>query len=281
MTVVNTNTQAMFANKALAQSHRLQSESSSQLATGKRVNSASDDAAGSAISSKLSTQVISLNMAVRNSNDGISMMQTADGAASGIQDILHRMRELALQANNGTNSDHEINSMSDEFDKLQEQITSTVANTSWNGMKLLDGSVNVNGVANYHVGATADDSIAVKFANFNLASAPLMADRSIERTVGDDGNPNAKDAIVSIDGAIEQISNARATWGSAMNTLVHAASSATNMSMNMSASYSRIVDTDYAQATADLAKSLILDHAGTAMLSQANQQPGYVLALLS
>ena len=107
MTVVNTNTQAMFANKALAQAHRQQSESSAQLATGKRINSASDDAAGSSISSKMSTQVISLNMAVRNSNDGISMMQTADGAAAGIQDMLHRMRELSLQASNDTNSTEE------------------------------------------------------------------------------------------------------------------------------------------------------------------------------
>ena len=275
MTVVNTNTQAMFANKALAQAHRQQSESSAQLATGKRINSASDDAAGSSISSKLSTQVISLNMAVRNSNDGISMMQTADGAAAGIQDMLHRMRELSLQASNDTNSQEEKTSLNNEFQELEEQIRSTVANTSWNGIKLLDGNVNTTGVAKYQVGSGASDSVAVTFADFDLTAKPLTTVRSIA------DNTLAAAAMASIDGAIEQVSNARATWGSAMNTLVHAANSATNMSMNMSASYSRIVDTDYAQATAELAKSLILDHAGTAMLSQANQQPGYVLALLS
>ena len=275
MTVVNTNTQAMFANKALAQAHRQQSESSTQLATGKRINSASDDAAGSSISSKMSTQVISLNMAVRNSNDGISMMQTADGAAAGIQDMLHRMRELSLQASNDTNSLDDKASLNYEFQQLETQIRSTVANTSWNGIKLLDGNVNTTGVAKYQVGSGASDSVAVTFADFDLTAKPLTTVRSIE------DNTKAKAAMASIDGAIEQVSNARATWGSAMNTLVHAANSATNMSMNMSASYSRIVDTDYAQATAELAKSLILDHAGTAMLSQANQQPGYVLALLS
>ena len=275
MTVVNTNTQAMFANKALAQAHRQQSESSAQLATGKRINSASDDAAGSSISSKLSTQVISLNMAVRNSNDGISMMQTADGAAAGIQDMLHRMRELSLQASNDTNSAEEKATLNNEFQELETQIRSTVANTSWNGIKLLDGNVNTTGVAKYQVGSGASDSVAVTFADFDLTAKPLTTVRSIA------DNTLAAAAMASIDGAIEQVSNARATWGSAMNTLVHAANSATNMSMNMSASYSRIVDTDYAHATAELAKSLILDHAGTAMLSQANQQPGYVLALLS
>jgi flagellin len=275
MTVVNTNTQAMFANKALAQAHRQQSESSAQLATGKRINSASDDAAGTSISSKMSTQVISLNMAVRNSNDGISMMQTADGAAAGIQDMLHRMRELSLQASNDTNSAEEKATLNNEFQELETQIRSTVANTSWNGIKLLDGNVNTTGVAKYQVGSGASDSVAVTFADFDLTAKPLTTVRSIA------DNTLATAAMASIDGAIEQVSNARATWGSAMNTLVHAANSATNMSMNMSASYSRIVDTDYAQATAELAKSLILDHAGTAMLSQANQQPGYVLALLS
>ena len=275
MTVVNTNTQAMFANKALAQAHRQQSESSTQLATGKRINSASDDAAGSSISSKMSTQVISLNMAVRNSNDGISMMQTADGAAAGIQDMLHRMRELSLQASNDTNSTEEKATLNNEFQELETQIRSTVANTSWNGIKLLDGNVNTTGVAKYQVGSGASDSVAVTFADFDLTAKPLTTVRSIA------DNTLATAAMASIDGAIEQVSNARATWGSAMNTLVHAANSATNMSMNMSASYSRIVDTDYAHATAELAKSLILDHAGTAMLSQANQQPGYVLALLS
>ena len=215
-------------------------------------------------------------MAVRNTNDGISMMQTADGAAGGIQDMLYRLKELAVQAINDTNSSDERTALNSEFQQLESQIRDTVANTSWNGIKLLDGSLgNNSGVATYHVGAAAGDGVAVTYADFDLAAQPLTTARAI------DTGTNANTALSSIDGAIDQISTARATWGAAMNRLVHAGDNAINVSQNLSESYGRIMDTDYAQATADLARSMILDQAGSAMLSQANQQPYYVLALLS
>jgi flagellin len=275
MTIVNTNTKALAAQQALAMNNRALSDATVQLSTGKRINSSADDAAGIAISSKLTTQALSLNMAVRNTNDGISMMQTADGAAGGIQGMLYRMKELAVQAINDTNSDDERTALNNEFQQLESQIRDTVTNTTWNGMKLLDGSLgNNSGVATYHVGAASGDGVAVTFDDFDLSERPLTTSRSIN--TGD----NANTALTSIDGAIDQISTARATWGAAMNRLVHAGDNAMNVSQNLGESYSRIMDTDYAQATAELARSMIMDQAGSAMLSQANQQPYYVLALL-
>jgi flagellin len=281
MSVVNTNTNAVKVQAALVQSTRNIDQTMASLSTGKRINSAADDAAGSAIGTKLATQSRSLNMAVRNTNDGISMMQTADGAAGGIQDMLYRMKELAVQAVNDTYSADERFVLNDEFQHLESQIRDTVANTTWSStslrpMKLLDGSLNEgSGVATYHIGAMAGDGVAVTFADFDLSSQPLTTVRSLS-TASD-----ASTALTSIDGAINQVSSARATWGAAMNRLVHAGDNATQVSRNLVESHSRIMDTDYAQATAELARSMILNEAGSAMLSQANQQPYYVLALLS
>lgn len=275
MTIVNSNINALAAQQALAVNNRALSDATAQLSTGKRINSSADDAAGSAISSKLTTQARSLNMAVRNTNDGISMMQTADGAAGGIQEMLYRMKELAVQSVNDTNSNDERTALNSEFQQLESQIRDTVANTTWNGMKLLDGTAGNAGSVGYHVGAASNDSFSVTYADLDLAAQPLTTARTI------DTGANATTALSSIDGAITQISNARATWGAAMNRLVHAGDNAANVSMNLAESNSRIMDTDYAQTTADLARSMILNQAGSAMLSQANQQPYYVLALLS
>lgn len=276
MSVVNTNTNALRAEGALVQNTRRLDQTLATLSTGKRINSSADDAAGSAISTKLATQSRSLNMAVRNTNDGISMMQTADGAAGGIQDMLYRMKELAVQAGNDSYSAEDRYVLNDEFQHLESQIRDTVANTTWNSMKLLDGSLNSNsGVATYHVGAAARDGVAVTFADFDLSAQPLTTARMIDTA------SNASNALTSIDGAINQISTARATWGAAMSRLVHAGDNATQVSRNLVESHSRIMDTDYAQATAELAHAMILDQAGSAMLTQANQQPYYVLALLS
>jgi flagellin len=275
MSAVNTNIQARQVQSALAQNTRHLDHTMAGLSTGKRINSASDDSAGSAISTKLATQARSLNMAVRNTNDGISMMQTADGAAGGIQDMLYRMKELAVQSINDTYSSDERTVLNSEFQHLESQIRDTVANTTWNSMKLLDGSLgNSSSLAKYQVGASADDMVAVTFADLDLTTKPLTTSRTI------DTGANANTALTSIDGAINQISTARATWGAAMNRLMHAGDNAIQASQNLGKSYGRIMDTDYAKATSELARSMILDQAGAAMLSQANQQPYYVLALL-
>lgn len=275
MTIVNSNIRALASQQALVANQRALSSSMEQLSTGKRINSSSDDTAGFAISTQLTTQARSLNMAVRNTNDGISMMQTADGAAGGIQEMLYRMKELAVQSANDSNSSQERVALNTEFQSLETQIRNTVANTTWNGMNLLDGTVGNSGTVGYQVGAMANDQVSVIYADFDLAAQPLTTARSINT------QSNASTALTSIDGAVEQISSARATWGAAMNRLVHAGDNATNVSLNLTESNSRIMDTDYAQTTAEMARSMILNEAGSAMLSQANQQPYYVLALLS
>lgn len=275
MSTVNTNIRALATQNALTLNNRAMSDATAQLSTGKRLNSAADDAAGMTISAKLTSLARSLNMAVRNTNDGISMMQTADGAAGGIQEMLYRMKELAVQAVNDTHSANERTALNSEFQQLETQIRNTVANTTWNGMNLLDGTVGNAGTVGYHVGAMANDNVSVTYADFDLAGQPLTSARAI------DTGMNATTALNSIDGAINQIGMARANWGAAMNRLLHAGDNAANVSMNLTESNSHIMDTDYAQATAELARSLILNEAGSAMMSQANQQPYYVLALLS
>lgn len=275
MTTVNTNINAVKAQHALELNQRGLTQTMTELTTSKRINSAADDAAGSAISAKLATQARSLLVAVRNTNDSISMIQTADGAADGIQQMLYRLKELAVQAVNDSNSGDERIALNNEFQHLEAQIRDTVSNTKWNGIALLDGSMNSNtGIATFQVGAAAADGVAVQFSDFDLSTHPLAAARYI------DTGTNAGAALTSIDAAIHQVSSARATWGAAMNRLMHAGDNATQVTQNLSASQSRIMDADYAKATAELARSLILDEAGSAMLTQANQQPYYVLALL-
>ena len=274
MTTVNTNLNAQVAQHALTANQRQLSEAMAQLSTGKRLNSAADDAAGVSMASIMATQVRSLNQAVRNSNDGISMLQTADGAAGGLQNVLYRMKELSVQAGNDTNSSDERTALNNEFTQLKQQLTNMVNNTTWNGMKVLDGTAGSAGTVSIHVGPAANDNVAVNFANLATTVAAFASHDLLSASKA--GLSNS-----AVDTAIDQISSARATWGAVINRLTHAADNAINVSQRTSASYSQVMDADYAQATADLAKALILDQAGSAMLSQANQQPYYVLALLS
>lgn len=274
MTTVNTNLNAQVAQQALTANQRQLTDAMAQLSTGKRLNSAADDAAGVSMAAIMATQVRSLNQAVRNSNDGISMLQTADGAAGGLQNVLYRMKELSVQAANDTNSSDERTALNTEFTQLKEQLTNMVNNTTWNGMKVLDGTVGTAGSVSIHVGPAANDNVSVNFANLATTVATFASHDLLSQG-------NAGLANTAIDSAIGSISSARATWGAVMNRLTHAADNAINVSQRTSASYSQVMDADYAKATADLAKALILDQAGSAMLSQANQQPYYVLALLS
>lgn len=275
-TVVNTNSGAIAAQHALALNQRSVEKSTVMLATGSRINSASDDAAGVAISNKMTTQIRSLGMAVRNANDGISMLQTADGATGQMSSMLFRMRELAIQSANDTNNQDGRDALQKEFAGLQAQMGGIISNTTWNGMKVLDGEPGSAGTVNFHVGASSADSIALPLATLNSSDvSTVMAGSTSISSQG-----NAQTSIDLIDNAMRQIDGERSKWGAMMNRLTYAADNAANVSQNTSASRSRIQDTDYAQATAELARSMILNEAGSAMLSQANQQPYYVLALL-
>ena len=277
MNVVNTNINAVATQKAMVTNQRDLSSALQQLSTGKRINGAADDAAGLAISNKLGSRIISLDMAVRNANDGISLLQTADGAAGVLSDMLFRMRELAVQSGNDTNSTTDRTALQTEVASLQSQIGNTLNHTEWNGMQVLKGGAGNSGSVAFHVGPTSSDSISLSMASLDtgsLAIARTSGSLDVSTQVG------ATSALTTIDSALTEIDQARSLWGATSNRLMHAADNATNVSLNSSISRSRILDTDYAQATAELARSMILDQAGVAMLSQANQQPMYVLALL-
>ncbi len=274
MTVINTNIKAVTAQNALSANQRDLSSAMEQLATGRRINSASDDAAGLAIRNKLTSQIRSLDMAVKNANDGISLLQTADAASNELTGMLNRMRELAIQSANDTYTDEQRSSLNDEVVELQAEMGNIIQNTQWNGMRLLDGGAGSSGTVRLQVGAQAADVITVDMSSLNSGAVSSAQSIDISTRTG------ANSALATIDEAIAQIDESRGRWGAVANRLTHAADNASNVSLNTQASRSRIDDADYAKATAELARTLILDQAGSAMLSQANQQPYYVLALL-
>jgi flagellin len=283
MTVINTNTAATLTANALAKNERAMSQTMERLSTGQRINSAADDAAGLAISSRMTSQINGLNVAVRNANDAISMVQTADGAMIEMGNMLQRMRELAVQGATGTNSSTDVTALETEFTALRDEIFRVVENTQWNGRNLLDGDL-TTGVADsdvatvaFQVGANASQTITVDFGNFetaddlgtNFTSSLAMANSTV-----------AGNNIGIIDTALAALNTQRATFGAAINRLEYAADNLANVSQNTSASRSRILDADYAAETTELARTQIIQQAGTAMLSQANQQAQSVLALL-
>ena len=272
MPVINTNVNSLTIQQALNTNQRTLSQSIQQLSTGTRVNSAADDAAGLAISNKMTSQIKGLNQAVRNANDGISMLQTADGASQEITNMLQRMRELAVQSVNGTNSSNDRTSLNKEFQDLQKQIANITKNTSWNGTKVLSGA----GVIKYQVGSGSGQVITATFTSLNTSAVGLYVSAASEILSATSASGN----ITKIDSALTAINDYRSTIGSKINRLVYAADNASNVSMNQAASRSRILDTDYAKATSELARAQIIQEAGTAMLSQANQMPATVLALL-
>ena len=292
MTVINTNTAATIAANALTKNERAMSTAMERLSTGQRINSAGDDAAGLAISSKMTSQVNGLNQAVRNTNDAISMVQTADGAIVEIEGMLQRMRELAVQARSETNTSTDMTALSLEFEALSTGINDIAQNTQWNGTTLLntDGGKAVV----FQVGANADQELTVTFQDFNIANANSsggifegLDQSALGGTATTDldsivitSASEAEAAIGELDYAIEHVNSHRATLGSVISRLEFSADNLANVSQNTSASRSRILDADYATETTELARTQIIQQAGTAMLSQANQQAQSVLALL-
>jgi flagellin len=275
MTTINTNTNALAVKNAAVINQRDMAKAMEQLSTGRRINSASDDAAGLSIRNKMSSQILSLDQAVRNANDGISMLQTADGATSEVTSMLIRMRELSIQSANDIYTDEQRDGLNAEVTELKAELLNVLENTEWNGTKFLKGEAGNAGSVIFQVGASATDQITLTMSDLS-ADADVSAIQSIDITT----QSGANTAIGDLDLAIAFIDSERSKWGAVTNRLTHSADNAINVSMNSKAARSRIDDADYAQATAELARSMILDQAGAAMLSQANQQPMYVLALL-
>lgn len=272
--MINSNIKAVTAQNALAVNQRDLSSTMQQLATGRRINSAADDAAGLAIRNKMTSQIRSLDMAVKNANDGISLLQTADAASSELTGMLNRMRELAIQSANDIYTGEQRNSLNNEVVELQAEMNNIILNTQWNGMRILDGGAGSSGIVKLQVGAQGADMVTVEMGSLNSGAISSVQTIDISTQNG------ANSALATIDEAIAQIDESRGRWGAMVNRLTYAADNASNVLLNNQAARSRIDDTDYAKATAELARTLILDQAGAAMISQANQQPYYVLALL-
>ena len=273
MSVINTNVSAMYSQNAMKTNSRAMSTAMEQLSTGTRVNSAKDDAAGLAIGQNLSSQIRGLNMAVRNLNDGINMMQTAEGAMVEQSNMLQRMRELAVQAMNGTYDVDQREYLDAEFQELKQQIGKIATDTTWNDQILLDGSV---GEFVFQAGPSQDQSITVTIENMGLGDGSTIA--IVTASIVDVDTATA--ALGSIESSLQAINTQRATIGAGINRMEYAADNLTNVSSNATQSRSTIMDTDYALATTQLARTQIIQQAATAMLAQANQQPQQVMQLL-
>jgi len=276
MSVINTNVSALYSQNAMKTNARAMSTAMEQLSTGTRVNAAKDDAAGLAIGQNMTSQIRGLNMAIRNLNDGINMMQTAEGAMVEQSNMLQRMRELAVQSMNGTYSSTQRGYLNLEFQALSSQINDVSVNTMWNDQVLLNAdTTNTSGVFTFQAGQSSGVTISVTIGDMGTSSTGLDISGKNISTYDD-----AASALTAISSALETINAQRASIGAGINRMEYAADNLTNVSSNATQSRSTIMDTDYAMATTQLAKTQIIQQAATAMLAQANQQPQQVMQLL-
>jgi flagellin len=271
MLTVNTNIASLNAQRNLTGTQGTLNTSLQRLSSGLRINSAKDDAAGLAISNRMTAQIRGLNQAARNANDGISLAQTAEGALDEVTNMMQRMRELAVQAANGSNSTSDRNSLNDEYQQLKEEITRISLTTSFNGSEVLDGGM---GSVKFQVGAEAGETITVSINQDMTASGLLLSNTFVTSAA------YASQAITKLDNAIANVDEFRGKLGAVQSRFESTIANVSNVAENVSAARSRIVDADFALETASLTKAQILQQAGVAMLSQANQLPQTVLSLL-
>ena len=285
MAVVNTNIGASVAQAALMRNERALNTAMEQLSTGKKINSAGDNASGLAISTRLTSQIRGLDTAIRNANDAMSMVNTAEGALDEITAMMQRMRELAVQSGTGTTSASDRTYLNSEYVALRSEIDRIADNTQWNGQNILDGSAGASvgkSTVAFQIGANEKQTISTSFGNVNNTNGHMSALASTRLSAATIASAVtvASNAITRLDNTISDVSAQRATFGAISNRLTHAVDNLTNVKTNTEASRSRIMDTDYAAATSELARTQIIQQAGTAMLAQANQLPQTVLALL-
>ncbi|MEX2658105.1 MAG: flagellin [Acidimicrobiales bacterium] len=270
---INQNITAMNAYRNLSVTQGQQSKSLERLSSGFRINRAADDAAGLAISEKLRSQVKGLNTAVANAQNGVSLIQTAEGALNESHAILQRMRELAVQSANDTNTADDRVQIGKEVDALKAELTRIGNNTEFNGQTLLDGSFS----GTLQIGANAGQTLNVTASDMR---ATALGDTTKIDAIDVTTQTGASSAITSLDAAIEQVSGQRADLGAVQNRLEHTINNLNVASENLAASESRIRDTDMAKEMLAFTRAQILSQAGTAMLAQANQVPQGVLQLL-
>ena len=283
---INTNVASLTAQKNLSGSGMTLNNSIARLSSGLRVNSAKDDAAGLAIAERMQAQIKGYDVAARNANDGISLLQVADGAMGKISDNLQRMRELAVQAKNGTLNPTDRVNLNREYAELANEVNRIVTGSTFNGNNMFDAA---NKTLSFQVGTgnAVTDTLALNLTDDGLAAGndltALMTNgaASIQANLnGVDTVANATTALDTLDASIDAITGIRAVVGAGQSRLEQVASFADTSSTNLQAARGRIMDADFAKETAALTRAQILQQAGTAMLAQANQLPNNVLSLL-
>jgi flagellin len=270
---INTNIVSLNAQRNLNMSQSSLATSMQRLSSGLRVNSAKDDAAGMAIAERMNAQVKGMNVAVRNANDGISLAQTAEGALGKVGDMLQRMRELAVQSANATNSEADRDNLQAEYLQLGEEITRTIDSTKFNGLAILSADA---GDLDFQVGADSGDQVTI--TTNDLSGGDI--DAAVNETIDGADNTASLAAIDAIDLALTELNTERSNLGAAQNRFESIVSVLQVSAENQSAARARIMDADFATETANLSRAQILQQAGSAMVAQANQLPQQVLALL-
>ncbi|ASS73937.1 flagellin [Tumebacillus algifaecis] len=278
---IQNNLSALFAQNKLSSNNTNLSKSLEKLSSGYRINRAGDDAAGLAISEKMRGQISGLNMAVKNSQDGISLIQTAEGALNETHSILQRMRELSVQSVNDTNTKSDREKITDELLQLRSEIDRIASTTEFNGQKLLNGSF---AAKTFQIGANQGQTISLTIGNTNAATlAPSITAATIgSMAAGSGGNQvtASSNMITAVDNAIESVNKERSKLGAVQNRLEHTINNLQAAAENLTAAESRIRDVDMASEMVKFTKNQILTQAGTSMLAQANQAPQGVLSLL-
>ena len=262
---INTNVNSLTAQRNLNTSQSSLATSLQRLSSGLRINSSKDDAAGLAISDRMNAQIRGINVAIRNANDGISLAQTADGALATVTDALQRMRELAVQAQNGSNGTSDRANLDTEYQQLSSEITRIASQTKFNGNTIIGSGA---GTQTFQIGANNGDSLGISTNQVTTVTGDLTT------------SSNASTALAAIDTKLDAITTDRATYGAAISRFGFAISNLQISVENQSAARGRIVDADFAMETANLSRAQILQQAGTAMVAQANTLPQGVLALL-
>ncbi|NCU12206.1 MAG: flagellin FliC [Sphingomonadaceae bacterium] len=274
MAVINTNISAIKAANASNSANKMLGSAMERLSTGKRINSAKDDAAGMAIATSMTAQVRGMNQAIRNSNDGIALAQTAEGALNEVTNMLQRVRELAVQSASGTYQDATDRAyMQTEVDELTAQIDQVITNSEFNGVKLFDGTT---ATVTVQTGAEAADTVNLTMANLTTLAASGGAAASYDVSTATAANG----LLTSIDSELDSINSARSGLGAGQNRLESVVNNLTSTATNLSDARSRIEDADYSAETTAMAKAQILSQASTAMIAQANQSQQNVLSLL-
>ncbi|APP08433.1 lateral flagellin LafA [Vibrio harveyi] len=278
---MHTNYASLVTQNTLSNTNGLLNTAMERLSTGFRVNSAADDAAGLQIANRLEAQTRGMNVAMRNAQDGISMMQTAEGAMDEMTNIVYRMNDLATQSLNGSNSATDRASLDKEFQELSKELNNIVDNTKFGGQNLLKGGGFGAGAVSFQIGASSAETLSVDASAGITEITDILADAAITDGVGDAAKAKAAlDKISGAAGLVEKIGSSRADFGANINRLEHTMTNLGNMVENTSAAKGRIMDADFAAESSSMTKNQMLMQAGTTVLSKTNQLPGMAMSLL-